>query len=371
MIRPQSVPILALALLLAGGTWHGGARAAPAVPVYQVFQDTLVVCDNGRDCEVVAVNREGNGMPLRLRREAGPAGMQHLELAAQGPVDAEALRLDGRMVPALDALPWRVQRADGLLALDEPAAIARFIDIVRNGRHLTVGKGEDVPTASLAGFSAALLRVDEVQQRLGTEGAWLRRGDRADADVPPPPALPVLPLAAPEPVGLAKDVAARLAQHVRAAQAEALHAEECEEAGGPFDVSRHDGAAPLDDTHALVFLTCFAGAYQHASLVFRVPRDGSGPAERITLPGGGIRVAERGSEDFALLTSPEYAPATATLIHFAKGRGLGDCGQAVAWHYDGREFHLAVYAELTLCGGTVPGAWPQLWRTVDPSPGGP
>src|SRR5690606_35544239 len=116
---------------------------------------------------------------------------------------------------------------------------------------------------------AALLYIDEHQQRLDTPGAWSRRGERDGAAVPAAPALPVLPRAASTPPALSDADATRLMRSVRASQAAALRAHACSDAGGDFDVSHQDAACPLDADHALVFVTGYTGAYQGSGLVFR------------------------------------------------------------------------------------------------------
>ena len=51
------------------------------------------------------------------------------------------------------------------------------------------------------------------------------------------------------------------------------------------------------------------------------------------------------------------------LSHFAKGRGLADCGESAAWAFDGQDFRLQRYHRLGWCRGGNPGDWPTLWRT--------
>ena len=222
-------------------------------------------------------------------------------------------------------------------------------------------------SVSLSGLNAALLYIDDHQQRLDTPDAWARRGERDAAAVPAAPALPVLasPAAAPPPL---PDVdAMRLMRSVRESQATALRAQECNETGGEFDVSRQDTAYPLDADHALVFVTCYSGAYQGSSLVFRAARDGS-DVTRLTLPAPKFSddsVDPR--EDFDLLVSPDFDPASGTLAQYAKGRGIGDCGYQATWQFDGQAFQLSHYAQMQQCGGLTVDDWPVLWRVAEPA----
>lgn len=346
------------------------ARAAPvgtpAAPVYRTFRDVTVACDNVRRCAAIGVTDAAPGLVLSLTRDAGADGAQSLLLSAPwADVDASSLRLDGVAAPAIAALPWQPDEGENAaLRIEDPAAIARFIDLVRDGTHL--GDDQD-RSVSLSGLNAALLYIDEHQQRLDTAGAWARRGERDPAAIPAAPALPVLTRPASAPPPLSDADAARLTRSVRDAQAAALRTHECNAAGGEFDVSRDDAAHPLDADHALVFIRCYSGAYQGSSLVFRVARDGS-DVTRLTLPApkrSGDSVNP--SEDFDLLVSPGLDAATGTLAQFAKGRGIGDCGFEATWQFDGRAFQLSHYAEMQTCGGLSADAWPVLWRVAEPA----
>ena len=344
--------------------------AAPAgtsaVPVYRTFRDVTVACDNIRRCAAIGVTDGAPGLVLSLTRDAGADGAQSLLLSAPwADVDASSLRLDGVAAPAIAALPWQPDEGENAaLRIEDPAAIARFIDLVRDGTRL--GDDQD-RSVSLSGLNAALLYIDEHQQRLDTPGAWARRGERDSAAIPAAPALPVLARATSAPPPLSDADAARLTRSVRDTQAAALRTHECNAAGGDFDVSREDAAYPLDAGHALVFISCYSGAYQGSSLVFRAARDGS-DVTRLTLPAPKLSDdSVNPSEDFDLLVSPGLDAANGTLAQFAKGRGIGDCGYEATWQFDGRAFQLSHYAEMQTCGGLNADAWPVLWRVAEPA----
>ena len=333
-------------------------------PLYRQLRDFTVACDNGLRCEILGVSDDGNfGLVLRLRRDAGADGAQQLRLESQGgAVMAKTLRLDGRVQSALRDLPWQVDDADALV-LDEGASIARFIDLVGDGTQLTSGDGDGARALSLTGLRAALLLVDEQQQRLDTPDAWQRRGERDTAAVPAAPALP-RPVAAPAPAALSDADAARLVRTVREASADMLRAADCDAPREGFDIREQDEAQPLDATHALVLTACYSGAYQTSSLVFRVGRDGR-DITRVVPPSPPHLGDVQAMPEFGLLTSAGYDPATATLSHFAKGRGLADCGESAHWVFDGERFVLGGYAALRRCGGAAPGDWPTLWRSAE------
>ena len=338
----------------------------PAAPVYRTFRDVTVACDNISRCAAIGVTDSAPGLVLSLTRDAGADGTQALLLSAPwADVDASTLQLDGVAAPAIAALPWQRDAGESAaLRIEDPAAIARFLDLVRDGTRLDDDQDRSV---SLSGLNAALLYIDEHQQRLDTPGAWARRGERDPAAIPAAPALPVLVRPASAPPPLSDADATRLTGSVRASQAAALRAHECNEAGGDFDVSREDAAYPLDASHALVFISCYSGAYQGSSLVFRAARDGS-DVTRLTLPAPKFSDdSVNPSEDFDLLVSPGLDAANGTLAQFAKGRGIGDCGFEATWQFDGQAFQLSHYAEMQTCGGLSADAWPVLWRVAEPA----
>ena len=63
----------------------------------------------------------------------------------------------------------------------------RLSENIREGKALTLRGGKQV--ISLAGLKAALLFIDAQQKRVGSETAWIKKGDDPPLSVPPAPAL--------------------------------------------------------------------------------------------------------------------------------------------------------------------------------------
>ncbi|WP_189644793.1 DUF1176 domain-containing protein [Luteimonas gilva] len=335
--------------------------AMAAQPLYREIKDFVVACDNGGACRALGLAQEDGGNPLLLdlHRDAGPSGKATLRLSAARRFAARDLRVDGK-TSTVSALPWRDagDANGGALELQDPNAIAKFVDLARNAGAITIGRGQDSANLSLSGFSAALLLVDETQGRIGNETAWLRRGAKPASAVPAAGALPALP-PPPKSAALSRAQATSLIAAVRRQQSKLIAGEECDTSNP--DLSP-DSAYALSGDEALVLLNCFNGAYQSASLGFRIDRAGRGPARRLVLQAP-IRTGDNdGRIDY--FTNADYDPASATLSHAAKGRGLGDCGEAASWRFDGREFRLASYAYLGRCSGADPGDWPTLFRSA-------
>ncbi|KQM79715.1 DUF1176 domain-containing protein [Xylophilus sp. Leaf220] len=337
--------------------------AAPAVPAYREFKDWIVACDNVRRCEARLAPAAGDTLPMRLSvaREAGPAGAVDLDLAGEKPLTSDALRLDGTALagadrPAAAGSAWTTDGEGSYRLQGEPALkLARRLD---QARQMAVQQPDGPLQLSLDGLAAALLFIDDVQGRVGTATALHQPGTGPAAQVPAAPALPVVQAAAaPPPLADAQAFAAA----VRTRNA-ALVARKCDAPRGAADAAASDDAMPLTGADALVLLQCWSGAYQSAALVLRVPRSAPQQARPVALPEvpGGLPAGK--NDDPSVATEAFYDPATATLSSFAKGRGIGDCGIARSWVFDGTAFQPASRDEQRRCAGS-PGDWPALYRT--------
>jgi hypothetical protein len=61
-------------------------------------------------------------------------------------------------------------------------------------------------------------------------------------------------------------------------------------------------------------------------------------------------------------TNAGFDPSTMTLSSFSKGRGLGDCGTAEDWGWDGQAFRLTLLRFMAHCFGVPSEDWPILYR---------
>ncbi len=59
--------------------------------------------------------------------------------------------------------------------------------MIQEGKAITLRDGNQ--TISLSGLKAALLFIDAQQKRVGSETAWIKKGDEPPLSVPPAPAL--------------------------------------------------------------------------------------------------------------------------------------------------------------------------------------
>ncbi|WP_331089087.1 DUF1176 domain-containing protein [Phenylobacterium sp.] len=326
----------------------------PARPVYREIKDFVVACDNLRTCRVRWAPEADGGFEayFDVARDGGPRGRLRVSLGGAtqegARPDVRSLTLDG--IPFGRNLRWRYDaETDAMVA--EGAEALGYLRTLSDGDVLTFSDGKQQQAVTLTGFKAALLAVDEAQGRLGTAGAFVRKGAAPDTTVPAPPAPPVLVARRADP---SLTVPAGFAARVRKAQAAVLTKEDC-----ATDERRPDDAAhPLGRGEVVVFLGCLMGAYQGYSLVVRAPRDAPEKGRVVILPAA---VGDQPNQGFH--TEVDWDPEHATIHEAAKGRGLADCGSSTSWVFDGTTFRLAEANRLNRCSGGPPGDWPTVYRS--------
>jgi Protein of unknown function (DUF1176) len=316
------------------------AVAAPNAPHPQepkTFRDWTVGCDNGRVCLAVALQPETENLDqwltLDLERGAAAEARPRIAIDVEAPAGA-GVWADGRKL----AVVLGSGRQSGLVVSGAEALVAAL----RSATKLEVrdGSGKRLGSISPAGASAALLYMDDQQQRIGTVTALARPGPRPTSAVPAPPAYPIVH-AAPR--------SARPPRRMAKAEWVKLRLAACDD-GDP-----DDGVVPdfyrLDAGHSLASIPahCLSGAYNGASLFYVAGESGPWrPADYdYPLDNGG----EQGSA--ALQFNADYDPRTGMLDMFMKGRGLNDCGTTDEYAWDGARFRLTYAGRMDPCRGAM------------------
>lgn len=339
-----------LLALLAAVSPH---QAVPRPGELKTFRDWIVGCDNGRACHATALMPEGEmaDSPLTMSIKRGPAAGALPEMRVHGGKGRAArLVADGRALGARlrpeeegEDEDWRV--ADEGVA-ETLAAVRRARTIaVEDGRRLRLG------SVSLAGASAALLYIDEVQKRLGTVTALARTGPRPASAVPPPPALPrIASAAAPGARGsrVAEDRIAALRKQAGCIPDQ----EDWPGYGSEQEV--------LDADHILILLGCGAGAYNYNSIPYVARRRGA--AIEIALARFDLPPTSGEGDDPPMLVNAGWDAKQGLLTSFAKGRGLGDCGVGDDYAWDGTRFRLVLQIAMGECRGSTD--YITTWRAV-------
>ena len=329
--------------------------AAEQVPLYKTLKSWTVACDNTRQCTAISNGESEDGSPLTIRilREAGPEAPVHLSLISALELNgaSPALILDGQ------PLESKVQRVQGD-GEGEPDWIAEgpegvaLVDELRNGTQLSISlpDGEDAIT-DLAGLSASLLLIDSVQGRLDTRGALIRRGKRADTEVPPAPLAPSISgFRRAEPMG--EEEAGRIGDAVLAATRDDWKDDIGENVPPSAEVFA------LDAQTALAIVQTWCGAYNCGYRLYKTPR--AEPQHVVALKVDPLPTTDLGGEPSGTVG---YDQETGELNSFNRGRGIGDCGVNQSWRYDGEGFRPSYLAIMGSCSGVSADFWPVLWRT--------
>lgn len=338
--------------------------AFPPALQAQEFGDWTVQCDNLRGCAAFgfpAENADINGV-IAFRRDGDAQDAKaEVSLFVDGAKETAPLTLtiDGKPIEGVATRRTGSSGQsgrEGFTTAISAGELAPFVAALRRGLVLTIAAdgGKEKANISLRGAVASLLRMDDLQGRVGAQTALIRKGTNVfTAAAPQLPTISVPPL--PDIKGDA-EVAAKL----RKAEAAYL-AKNCDDVSSLEGVS--DLVEPLDKTHTLVGLVCRSGAYNFATAFWIVAGADAATAAPVSFEAPGTPAGN-------VLTNVAFDRKTAALSFFDKGRGLGDCGVEGTYVWTGSKFALLSYAAMRVCRGLASQDWPAVWRAKvsEPTP---
>jgi len=324
-------------------------HAAPAAAVSGLsftHNDWTLACDNTRTCRAAGYQNDEDGgnapVSILLTRLAGP----------DQPVKAEVMlgQYDETTLPKqlslqindtkLGALAYKA--ADGTAVLS-PAQVKTLLStLTGTSRIVLTGNDGKRWTVSDRGASAVLLKMDEFQGRLGTPGALVRKGTKAESTVLPAVPMPVVKLAkvvptrpADEALGESKALRAALAASTSADDCEALHPGDSVISNeGPQEIT----VQRLSADKLLVSQACWRAAYNTGD--------------------GYWVVNDRAPYQPRLVTTSGAGDDVRTISESHKGRGLGDCFYSTTWGWTGTQFVKTDVSSTGLCRlVSAGGAW--------------
>jgi hypothetical protein len=332
LLRPWAARVAGLALACATG--FAGA-ASPGTDF--THKDWSLSCDNTGTCRASGYEADSNielAVSVLLTRTAGPGT----------PVEAKVTFGDFNQGAGHPAGPVRLTlggRAVGNVAENEPLAPPQVAALLRT----LLGSGEIVFSAGRTswrlsgdGAAAVLLKMDDVQGRVGTPGALVRKGSRPESAVAGPARPPVIEAVA---VAPSSEADLPLARRVLATIAKS---EDCPEAEN-YRVEDRDNVElarlwRLGGGRVLVTALCWRAAYN---------------------AGNGYWIAhDKPPYDAKLVTAMAdgFDPEQGELSFSMKGRGVGDCMSTSSWIWNGRDFVHAGESTSGQCKGVAAGgAW--------------
>lgn len=335
------IPALMLASIAA-------MQAPPTLGPSKNFGDWEVACDNTKSCTMTSLvpeeATEGSGydqVSVSVARAAGPAGAWSVEVqlpAGHGP---------HRITARIDAAIIAAQVPGGDFARFTGADAARIVAAMANGEALhIVGSGDAlIGRASLKGSSAALRFIDAEQGRAGTVTAAVAKGRTPASAVPAAPPVPHIAFARPT---------GKTASFTPAMRTALDRSSECASTyeGGEGPLPEAEVAA-LTGGKTLVLLPCGSGAYNASSVAY-ILEGGKPVLARFDLIPGAVE------GELPMLVNASWEPASAQLSSYYKGRGIGDCGAAETYVWDGSMFRLIEARRMVECRGSV--NWLPVWR---------
>ncbi|KFN49786.1 DUF1176 domain-containing protein [Arenimonas composti] len=313
--------------------------------------DWELACDNTGTCRVAGYSEDGSEMPVSvlLERAAG-AGAPVTARLKLGDYDGDPLAdAENRRVTLwIDGNPRgeiAIDDAGGALSAEQTAALLTVLTgdgfvafIADDGRRWQL---------STRGSTATLLKMDDLQGRVGTRGALVRPGTRDESAVPGPRPKPVvrvpkLPATSPDDVqtvNWSEGIGDALLASLDAAD-DCADLFDPDAEHEPFEVVR------LSADKLLVSNRCWMAAY-NMGYGYWVVDDAP--------PWNPVLVTTAGND---------YADGSIVAAH--KGRGLGDCWSSQAWSWDGRAFVQTSNTYTGMCRLVSPGgAWDLPVHVVD------
>lgn len=282
--------------------------------VYREFKAWMISCSNGATCTLSpAYTEEAPPVSVSLRRTGQPAAPVEFVVSwpkSNGGLPSNGMRLtlsiDGTTVADLDAGTLKSDSDSQTLVIDKPDIAATLLQAMRKGSVLTAAyTGEDPGKGlRLDGFSAALLHLDDVQDRIDRVDGLAKPGAR------PAPERSML-----SDVLSLEAVPASIRDDFATDQAVCggIEPQQFGRLGG-FDVT-------IDETRIVVLPCGVGGAYNQPYALY-VGFDDF--LERTSFPdwsdGPGV---------MSTAYNLDFEFKTRTFTAFFKGRGIGDCG---AWH---------------------------------------
>lgn len=327
--------------------------AQPAKSVDFSHKDWDLVCDNTLTCRAAGYSPDetpgGTGSTVLLIREAGPSTPVTNRVMLADTEDAEnqkqtvpVLLLNGKSQGNLQPA------ADGSWQMSAPQYTA-FLNALRHDQSIGFRNSQRTFIFSGEGATAALLKMDDVQGRVGTSGALIKKGNLAESSVKAAIPAPQVEQAAVLDNDDRPMTKAEIARYKPVLMPLILALKQDGESVCSEEVVGSMGwwITRLDEQHTLVNTTCWQAAYNMGDVYYVVSQDAA--PELVTYSGTGY---EKG-----------------VVSSSSAGRGIADCVSSADWTWDGQHFVQTKVTNTGRCAYIrLGGTWdlPTLIRKVIP-----
>jgi hypothetical protein len=302
-----------------------GVQAADLPGISFSHHDWEIVCDNTRTCRAAGYQSEEVDLAVSvlLTRKAGPRQAVTGQLMI-GSYDNDDLL---KQLRSIFKLSMKINgRSLGEVSVNQKSLVAdlssKQVDalIAALARNSTIEwtSGEKVWSLSGKGAAAVLLKMDEFQGRLGTNGALVKKGARGEDAVLPALPMPVVMAA---PIATSQRSSKQLANNKSKAFRNAILSfvnDDCPDRQDGDTGDAEMSTERLTNGKLLVSTLCWRAAYNEGYGYWVINENP---------PYHPVMVTESGSEYSAGHISSSQ-----------KGRGLGDCWSNEGWTWNGKQF---------------------------------
>ena len=311
--------------------------------------DWEIACDNTRTCRAVGYQSDegGENLPLALLLErAAGANQQVTAQLMLGDRSEENIPTPTTLVmkinhKSLGKIGVNQQERTAKLSFSQTASL---LAALRRDSLIEWSSTKDTWVLSDKGASAALLKMDEFQGRLGTTGALVKKGNLDESNVLPPLLKPIITSPKlPKTLDVDKAFLKKNEDAIRQALKATLNLDDDD----CFGV--HDGVedgylkqeltiSRLTQNKFLISVFCWRAAYNEG-YGYWIINDKSPYAPKLI-----TTIAEEGF-DGAISSS-------------LKGRGIGDCWSTDTWTWNGKDFIHSASSTTGMCKMVAAGgAW--------------
>lgn len=335
----------------------GAFAAIPQPGEIKTFKDWTVGCDNGGTCKAVSLIPDQSGAydswqgPITVVRTAETNEVLKIHVLVDTlDIDRYRMEVDGKLV---DTGP--IVKGDYPIEIVGQDAKKVALAIARGNNLKVLGPNDESLTQiSLAGSAAALRYVDAHQKRAGTNTALVAKGRRQFSA--PETSVPLITVDQWEKADRTPDTA-EIVNLVENSSCK-------DERYGVVEDQVYAMGGRAGKYRALVLISCGSGAYNFSSTAYigefhrgteQEDQKWSFEPAKFDIP-----PAWGGDGRTPLLVNASWQDKDQILSSFAKGRGLGDCGNSESYVWDGSMFRLIEATSMNECRGGY--EWITTWR---------
>lgn len=303
----------------------GPVLADDGTGLYFSHLDWELACDNTLTCRAAGYQADDDERPVSvlLTRKAGArqavtgevrigSEVSDLLLAQPKPLRL-TMSINGRTYGAV-TIDKKTLR--GELASDQ---VAGLVSSLSHKSNIEFAKGNTVWHLSDKGGAAVLLKMDDIQGRVGTIGALIRKGSAGEENVRAPIPAPVVVAASVDtPKTGLKPLSERESKYLRNILRRTVKEDDCPKLYDKESGESKISIRPLSGEKRLISTLCWQAAYN----------DGTG--YWIINPSRPY--------DAALVTTSGTNYSKGAITAYQKGRGMADCVSIDRWTWDGKHF---------------------------------